>query len=297
MTIQTPKSNEIKRLTTPLTFKDSKAYDSHGNLIKCSETLNDVRFTIEPKDNFLNDDEILQYAPQSKASSRIRLKRGIGSVYDVLLIHESIPWILGIYYVFLFCIAIAVAYVKNIMAMYLILVLTVLPLLYLYYIFNLKRYGKNNIAKQVDKPQEGENTNSFDENQGLESLKGYEKETHNLKVLFDVKEDVVRDLIEKRFEPPQITYDKFMSSIDSCHKLFYQEADAAQNIIRLAAEDTPRVQSELKSKMDVMKRIIDQIEELTNELVINISSKDGSTEEVSDLLDNMENLIDSVKEY
>lgn len=88
-----------------------------------------------------------------------------------------------------------------------------------------------------------------------------------------------------------------MSSIDSCHKLFYQEADAAQNIIRLAAEDTPRVQSELKSKMDVMKRIIDQIEELTNELVINISSKDGSTEEVSDLLDNMENLIDSVKEY
>ena len=50
MSIETPKSSEIKRLTTPLTIKDFKAYDSNGNMLKCCETLSDVRFTIEPKE-------------------------------------------------------------------------------------------------------------------------------------------------------------------------------------------------------------------------------------------------------
>jgi hypothetical protein len=46
-----------------------------------------------------------------------------------------------------------------------------------------------------------------------------------------------------------------------------------------------------------MKAIINQIEDLTNELVINISSDEESTDEVKNLIDEMENLIDSVKEY
>ena len=45
-----------------------------------------------------------------------------------------------------------------------------------------------------------------------------------------------------------------------------------------------------------MKQIINQIEELTNELVININDNQTS-DEVKNLLDDMENLIDSVKEY
>ena len=52
------KAQEIKRLTTPLKFKDSKAYDCEGNLIKCVETLSDVRFIIEPRDGILSDEEI-----------------------------------------------------------------------------------------------------------------------------------------------------------------------------------------------------------------------------------------------
>lgn len=116
-------------------------------------------------------------------------------------------------------------------------------------------------------------------------------------MLFGVKEKVVRELIEKRFQPPQITYDRFISGVDSYDKLFNAQADAASNIIKLAAEDTPRVREEIQNKIDAMKRIIDQIEDLTNELVINISSTGESTEEVKNLLDDMENLIDSVKDY
>ena len=300
MSIETPKSKEIKRLTTPLKFRDFKAYDSEGKLIKCSETLSDVRFIVEPKKGILTDNEILQYAPQSKSASAIRLKRGAGSYQDVLLIHESLPWILGLYYVVLLCLTIPIFTSKNAVAMYVLLVLVILPLLYLYYILNLKNYSKNNIVKRIKKPKKEEkaivNTQKVD-SEGLDSLQTYKKEIENLNVLFDVKEDVVRKLIKKRFEPPQITYDKFISSIDSCHKLFYAQSEAALNIINLAAEDTPRVQSEIKSKIDAMKKIINQIEDLTNELVINISSSEESAEDVKNLLDDMENLIGSVKEY
>ena len=300
MSIETPKSKEIKRLTTPLKFRDFKAYDSEGKLIKCSETLSDVRFIVEPKKGILTDNEILQYAPQSKSASAIRLKRGAGSYQDVLLIHESLPWILGLYYVVLLCFTIPIFTSKNAVAMYVLLVLVILPLLYLYYILNLKNYSKNNIVEHIKKPKKEEkaivNTQKVD-SEGLDSLQTYKKEIENLNVLFDVKEDVVRKLIKKRFEPPQITYDKFISSIDSCHKLFYAQSEAALNIINLAAEDTPRVQSEIKSKIDAMKKIINQIEDLTNELVINISSSEESAEDVKNLLDDMENLIGSVKEY
>jgi len=65
----------------------------------------------------------------------------------------------------------------------------------------------------------------------------------------------------------------------------------------LAAEDSPRVHDELENKIEAMKKIINQIEDLTNELVINISSSGDSTDEVKNLLDDMENLIESVKDY
>lgn len=300
MSNETPKSNEIKRLTTPLTIKDFKAYDSEGNLLKCSETLSDVRFIVEPKQNILNDNEILQYAPQSKSASQIRLKRGFGNIQDILLVHESLPWILGLFYVVLICIAVPVTFSKNIVGMYLILVVVILPLLYLYYIFNHKKYKKDTVKKQVKESKKVEtpvSTTADEKSSGMDSFKRYEKEISNLKVVFNVKEKVVRELIEKRFEPPQITYDKFMSSIDNCHKLFYAQSDAASNIIDLAVEDTPRVQDEIEGKIDAMKKIIDQIEDLTNELVINISSSGESTDEVKNLLDDMENLIESVKDY
>lgn len=302
MSIETPKSGEIKRLTTPLTIRDSKAYDSQGRLLKCSETLSDVRFIVEPKPNILNENEILQYAPESKTASKIRLKRGFGSIQDILLVHESLPWILGLYYVVLICVAVPITFSRMIFGMYLILVLIILPLLYLYYIFNFKNYTKYTVKRQVEKPKEAKKPPVSEEVhgeelEGLDSLKKYEKEIANLNVIFNVKEEVVRDLIEKRFEPPQITYDKFMSSVDSCRKLFDAQSEAASNIINLAVDDTPRIRDEIEGRIDVMKKIIDQIEDLTNELVININSSDDSADEVKNLLDDMENLIGSVKDY
>ena len=91
--------------------------------------------------------------------------------------------------------------------------------------------------------------------------------------------------------------DRFMSSVDSCHKIFYTQVESASNIINLAAEDTPRIRDEIEGKIDAMKKIINQIEDLTNELVINIGSDGESAQEVKNLLDDMEKLIDSVEDY
>lgn len=297
MSDENSRAHEIKRLTTPFTFKNSKAYDIDGNLIGCVEKLSEIGFPIEPKEGILSDDEILRYAGDSKAAAKIRLKRGSGSISDVFVIHDSLPWVLALYYVLIFCTVVPFIYWGNRLVMFIFLILAILPLAYLYKISSSSSYvHKTHDIRKT--PQKTLADGSPDiEAEGLESLKKYEKEVSNLKVLFDVKEGVVRSLIEKRFAPPQITYDRFISLIDSSHKLFYSQSDAAMNIIHMAAEDTPRVESELQSKIGNMKAIINQIEDLTNELVININSKEESQEDVKNLLDDMENLIESVKDY
>ena len=298
------KAQEIRRLTTPLTFKNSKAYDCEGNVINCVETVSETKYIIEPRPGILSDDEILQYAPQSKAASEIRLNMGSGNFHDILLVHNSLPWLLGLYYVVLICIAIPVNHWGNRFNMFVVLLMVVLPLLYLYRVFNVKSYiGKNNPEevktpkKQQDSVKPAEKAETAYEEKPVEALQKYSVEAQKLKAVYDAKEDVVKDLIEKRFEPPQITYDRFMSSIASCHKLFYKQYDTVENITKLAADDSPRVRGELESKMEAMKKIIDQIEDLTNELVINISSDNQSKQDVKVLIEDMDNLIESVKEY
>lgn len=294
------KAQEIKRLTTPLIIENNRAYDCEGNIIRCVETLSDVRYIIEPREGILTEDEIMQYAPESKAASKIKLKRGYGNVSDVLLVHESLPWFLAIYYVILLSISFMFFYTKSIIPMVILLILFIIPLVASYWIFNLKNYEKS--VDKISKPSKTEKntkkvSQTTEQKSSLESLKKYGHEINDLEVVFEVKEKVVRQLIERKFEPPQITYDKFMAMIDSCDKLFYAQADSARNIIDLAVEDTPRVRSELENRINTMKRIITQIEDLTNELVVNINSDSKNEGEVNVLMEDMENLIDSVKYY
>ena len=290
------KIHEIKRLTTPITFKNSKAYDSDGQRVKCVESLSEIKYIIEPKKGLLTDDEVLQYAPDSSDASRIKLQRGIGGISDLLSINDSLIGILGVYYISLICILVPFAFWGNKTVMFIILILSILPLIYLYKQTSSKKTAKTETIKQ-EKAMPQKIISPVREDTGLESLKKYEKEANNLKALFDVKEEVVKDLIEKYFTPPQLTYDRFMNVVDSSHKMFYNQHDSALNIINLAAEDTPRIESELEAKLSNMKAIIDQIEELTNELVINLSSDAKTNEDVKNFLEEMENLISSVKEY
>lgn len=123
----------------------------------------------------------------------------------------------------------------------------------------------------------------------------YELEVNNLKVLFDVKEKVVRDLISERFKPPQMTYDKFIGMVDSCNVYFYNQSNTIEDIISLAAEDTPRIRNELDDMVNNMKRILTQVEDLTDELLITNNPVEDNSVDV--LVEDMECLIESIKTY
>ena len=156
------------------------------------------------------------------------------------------------------------------------------------------RYLINQNAKKApEKPVEEEPSVIIAES----SLKRYEEEVKSLKAQYDAKEKVAVNLIEKSFAPPQITYDKFMDSVNNCSKVFNNQYDSALSIVRLTTRETPRIDTELENKITNMKTIISHVDDLTNELIINLSSDNKSNMDVENLFDDMKDLIDSVKKY
>ena len=123
----------------------------------------------------------------------------------------------------------------------------------------------------------------------------YKKQLDELDSKFASKEKSARELIENRFEPPQLTYTRFIGGVDKSKKLFKKQYNSALTMINLADEYSPRIASELESKINILKTIIEKIDDLTNELVLteDISKK----EDVDNLMSEMDDLIDSVKKY
>ncbi len=153
------------------------------------------------------------------------------------------------------------------------------------------------------KPKEIKQTEKIDaksevpklEKKLIPAFENYKAKIKSLQVEFDAKEEVARELIEKRFHPPQLTYTRFITLVDKSKNLFDKEADGALTILNLATEDSPRVDSEIKSKIHILKEIISKIDDLTNELVLTMDSSDD--ENVDVLIDDMEDLIGSIKNY
>lgn len=170
------------------------------------------------------------------------------------------------------------------------------PLYFLY----IKDYNETktdyNNRKEETTPNNDKNSQSVENNK--ESFNVYKSQINDLKSLYEVKEKIAKELIEKRFEPPQITYDKFISSVDSCTELFNNQADVALNMIDLATGHDSKMDYEIETRIDIMKSIIEKIDSLTNALVINIGqTQSEESEHINELLEDMEKLIDSIKEY
>ena len=130
-----------------------------------------------------------------------------------------------------------------------------------------------------------------------QTLKRYESQVNNLKQLYEVKEKVAIDMIEKRFSPTEMTYEKFMSTLRSCSNLFYEQVESTLNIINFSSDNSPKVEYEIKNRIDILKLIIEKVDELTNELVLNMGSLDSDSDEIRYLVEDMEKLIKSVKDY
>ena len=94
-----------------------------------------------------------------------------------------------------------------------------------------------------------------------------------------------------------MSYDRFKSVIDNCHKIFYHHADSALKIIQLAPEFTERLDESVKGKISILESINDEMSNLIEELIIHDGTDDQSEDDLKELFDNMDNLIGSVKDY
>ena len=124
---------------------------------------------------------------------------------------------------------------------------------------------------------------------------GYVTQLDELNSKFKSKEKSARNLIEKRFEPPQLTYTRFIGGVDKSAELFKRQSDSAYTMINLATEYSPRIAGEIESKIDILKSIIEKLDNLTNELVL--SDDASKKEDVEGVISEMDDLIDSVKDY
>ena len=119
-----------------------------------------------------------------------------------------------------------------------------------------------------------------------------------LKETYETKESNVLKLLEKKFPSGQLSYYRFKEEVDSCRVSFFKEADAAENMIELSDEYSQKIADELKNKVKTLQEIVGKMNDLQSELIISISNgDDGSDDEISNLINEMNDLIDSVKNY
>ena len=126
----------------------------------------------------------------------------------------------------------------------------------------------------------------------------YKKQVEDLKKTYETKEEKVLELLEKKFPNGQMSYDRFRGEVDVCRVNFFKEADAAENMIDLSDEYSEKIADALKEKIKTLQSIVAKMNDLQSELIISISNgDDGSDEEIDNLIKEMNELIDSVKDY
>ena len=131
--------------------------------------------------------------------------------------------------------------------------------------------------------------------QVIEEYRDYKRRLDEESQRFRAKEKSARDMIEKRFEPPQLTYTRFIGGVDRSKEIFEKQSKTAYTMIELADEYSPRIAEELEAKIVILDSINDRLEDLINELLL---SEDASQNgDVENVISQMDELIRSVKDY
>lgn len=229
----------------------------------------------EPVKGILTDDEILKYAGDSIEASRIRLKRGVGTFQDKERLHGDDIFIIEFFswMVIMPCTGV-VAFLWDVFVAKILFVLFLIILLgYPIYVLYIKDYVEPKY-KDVSEPEEKQ----------IEEPKASTND--DLFLLFESKEKIAREMIEKRFPAPQMTNTKFNAVLDNC-----KEVVESQIEILNALTLTEKTKYEITSRKKLIKQLISKVDDLTNELIL---SEENNIEEV---IDDMDGLINSVKDY
>ena len=126
----------------------------------------------------------------------------------------------------------------------------------------------------------------------------YKNQIKKLKETYETKEKKVLELLEQKFPSGQLSYYRFKGEVDNCRVNFFREADAAETMIELSDEYSEKIAKELKNKVKTLQSIVGKLGDLQSELIISISNEaDDNDEEIKNLINEMNDLIDSVKNY
>ncbi len=125
----------------------------------------------------------------------------------------------------------------------------------------------------------------------------YEQDVEKIAKEYDIKQSRAKELLEKLFDPSHMAYQKFLAAIDKSNGLFDNQLAVARKMVELDDGNNEVIERELKNKIITLNDFIDKMEDLTNELVIQLSSNEKDDEAISNLFKDMDDLIDSVKDY
>ena len=138
----------------------------------------------------------------------------------------------------------------------------------------------------------------FHEEKTVEAVPSkYDEIINNLENDYDLKQRRATELVEKLFDPTQMAYNKFSSSINKSNQLFANQLDVTRKMVELDTDNNELVEKEIESKIKTLETFIDKMEDLINELVIYLSSNKDDTEDINNLFNDMDDLIRSVKDY
>lgn len=78
--------------------------------------------------------------------------------------------------------------------------------------------------------------------------------------------------------------------------MFNSHAEVISNILDLASQDSKKIDDELNDRFDILEALVEKIDELIDKLVLSLNDdeKEGNP---SNLLNDLDDLIDSVKNY
>ena len=114
---------------------------------------------------------------------------------------------------------------------------------------------------------------------------------------YDLKQNKAKELLREIFNSNYREYNKFLSSINESNKLFDIQLDVIRKIIEVDDGSKEFVGREIDNKIKILQTFIDKMNDLIDELIIHLSSDSQNSDDVSGFFEDMDDLINSVKDY
>lgn len=157
---------------------------------------------------------------------------------------------------------------------------------------------KSNESKEEKINLKKESVDVKSEDGVVPAFQFYKKQFKELEEIYPQKEKNAMELIEKRFAPPQLTYNRFKRVVDDSHETFYSQLNAGYNILELSNEYSTKVEDELRNKLLVLNSIVKGLDKLSEELILNITKLETESEdELDNLFEEFSRATGSVKAY